>query len=325
MSSWIQGFDYSHYQQTIDWQNVTGQAFAIGKVTQGTTFVDPLFAQNASGIRATNILPGWYHFANGEDPVTEANFFLNTLGTPQENEFLVLDFERQGIANPDQWCAAFVNTVHDKLGVWPLVYAPRSIMPTILPGIPNCGLWLSDPNDSPNSNALYNGKVVSYTYVMHQYGENHISGIASGPVDVDAFFGTRQQLEAYGYHEPAIEVPPVVEPSTTTEVSQSTTVVTPTESTATETTVVATPSTPATQAQPITVQTVAQVTTTRTHVWDVVVRSVKTFGATFVATLTGSGLNVAHLSISRQMVVSALAGGITAVLNSVIKFYEATR
>jgi hypothetical protein len=63
--------------------------------------------------------------------------------------------------------------------------------------------------------------------------------------------------------------------------------------------------------------------TLRQEVWDVLVRSVKTFVAAFTATLSAGGLNVTHFSISKQLVVAALAAGATAVLNTGLRVHTA--
>lgn len=63
--------------------------------------------------------------------------------------------------------------------------------------------------------------------------------------------------------------------------------------------------------------------TKRQHLEDIVVRSVKTFLAAFTATLAAGGINVAHLTISKQLGIAALAAGVTAVLNAVLKVHYA--
>jgi hypothetical protein len=62
---------------------------------------------------------------------------------------------------------------------------------------------------------------------------------------------------------------------------------------------------------------------TKAQVWDVVLRSGKTFIAVFVATLTASGVNVTHLAVTKQLALSALAAAATAVLNTGIGVHNA--
>jgi lysozyme len=53
----LKGIDVSHWQGTIDWNQVknSGIAFAYAKASQGTTITDPMFATNVQGARAAGI------------------------------------------------------------------------------------------------------------------------------------------------------------------------------------------------------------------------------------------------------------------------------
>jgi lysozyme len=62
------GLDVSSFQGTIDWSTVRGanggQAFAIIRATEGTSFDDASFATNAAEASAAGLVVGAYHFAN---------------------------------------------------------------------------------------------------------------------------------------------------------------------------------------------------------------------------------------------------------------------
>src|SRR5437867_1330928 len=62
--SGLRGIDVSHYQGAINWDDVAsgGISFAYIKATEGTNFVDPLFAQNWAGAEAAGLRRGAYHF-----------------------------------------------------------------------------------------------------------------------------------------------------------------------------------------------------------------------------------------------------------------------
>lgn len=70
----LPGIDVSHHQGLIDWAQVAGsrQRFAIGKATNGRTFVDPNFAYNKAGAEASGLAFGAYHFARPDDSANDA-------------------------------------------------------------------------------------------------------------------------------------------------------------------------------------------------------------------------------------------------------------
>lgn len=210
--SYLTGKDISQYQGA--WQD-TGEEFVMIKMSGGDAglYMDSGATQNYSGAVAAGKVIGGYHFAGGGDPVAEADYFVRAMTPVAEDDVYALDWEIQH-SDPVGWCNSFVNEVHTKIGVWPLLYINLSTLNSYdwSPVLANCGLWLADWAVSPDDNAPTNG----ITYVMQQY--------ADGPgYDRDAFFGTREELQAYGYHaqttpvEPSAPVtsptPPPVEPT----------------------------------------------------------------------------------------------------------------
>ncbi|HEV3059727.1 MAG TPA: glycoside hydrolase family 25 protein [Vicinamibacterales bacterium] len=92
-----QGFDVSHYQQSVDWQRAydSGMRLVGIKSTQGNTFVDPKFSDHRAGSRTVPfILRFFYHFAvPGIDPAAQADHMLDVCGSLLQSENLCLDFE----------------------------------------------------------------------------------------------------------------------------------------------------------------------------------------------------------------------------------------
>jgi lysozyme len=112
------GPDVSHYQGEIDWAEVkaSGASFVFMKATEGHTFVDPTFAANWAGSRAAGIaVRGAYHFGHpGSDATTQAEFFVNTVGTVGPGDVVVLDIEESDSVSPGEvaaWCTAFLEQV----------------------------------------------------------------------------------------------------------------------------------------------------------------------------------------------------------------------
>lgn len=194
--------DVSHWQGDIDWQAVknSGVEIAIIKVTGGDAglYVDSKVGVNYANARNVGLAYGTYHFAGGGDPITEADYFCRTVSPLDEGQVLLLDWE-VNVPDPVGWCWQFVSHVHDRLGVWPMIYMSGSRVPAFYGSdvLKNCGLWVAWYDRDPEKDLP-----LKTVYVMHQYTSNgSVPGI-SGRVDLDAFYGSVEQFNKYGYHTP---------------------------------------------------------------------------------------------------------------------------
>src|SRR5262249_5104026 len=82
-SSTLEGVDVSHWDGAIDWSKVagSGRAFAIAKATEGTSFLDPQFHTNWTGMKSAGLVRGAYHFFRPADSgVAQADWFLSSVG-----------------------------------------------------------------------------------------------------------------------------------------------------------------------------------------------------------------------------------------------------
>lgn len=192
------GEDISHFQGQPNFVLVkaSGRGYVVLKATEGTTYDDPQFATNRRNAHAAGLVVGLYHFARAGNPAAEAAWFLKTIGGLQANEFLVLDWEVP-YSNPPAWCDAFLRAVFAAVRVHPLIYMNGSTAsgfnwaPVIAD---DDALWLAKYDNSTSQVAV--GAWGSEA--MKQYSDKGAVPGISGPVDVDAFYGTLQQLIAYG-------------------------------------------------------------------------------------------------------------------------------
>jgi len=204
--SYTGAIDCSQWQGTINWGAVP-QPIAIIKMSGGDAglYTDSKANANYYGAKNAGKAIGMYHFAGGGNAQNEADFFVAACSPLEKDDVLVLDWEIPH-ANPVAWCLAFVNRVHERTGVWPLIYMNLATLNQYdwTPVLSNCGLWLAAWNNNPEAT------LTNKFYVMHQYtSSGTVPGIA-GRVDLDAWFGSVAQFRKYGY-QPSV-TPPAPEP-----------------------------------------------------------------------------------------------------------------
>src|ERR1035437_1844760 len=185
--------DISRWQGT--WQD-TGEPIVMIKMSGGDSglYFDSQASNNYNQAKAAGKHVGGYHFAGNTNAVAEANYFLQAMSPVAENDVYALDWELPvGTAGAVEWCQTFTQTIHNKIGVWPLIYMNLNTLNSYAwaPVLANCGLWLADWNNNPA------GTISTVnTYVMQQYSD--------GPVyDHDEWFGSLEEFDAYGYHAPS--------------------------------------------------------------------------------------------------------------------------
>jgi lysozyme len=98
----VDGLDISHHQGIIDWKSIEEKyRFVFIKATEGDTFIDNRFYENAKNVKNTNRILGAYHFFYFYyDGIEQANNFINAvediIDLPP-----VVDFEFTG--NPNKF------------------------------------------------------------------------------------------------------------------------------------------------------------------------------------------------------------------------------
>jgi len=132
----------------------------IHKATEDNTYVDPEYLSRAKQASEAGLLWGAYHFLSEKSSgIDQALYFLSTVfhssAIPETPILLALDLEQspQGqllISQKDS--EDFVQVIHAKTGVWPVVYGDKVDLaaltqktPTILS---NCPLWLAQYCDT---------------------------------------------------------------------------------------------------------------------------------------------------------------------------------
>ena len=181
----MQGYDVSNWQSgySTDWLIRTSD-FLIMKATEGLDFVDGYCDGWVQACRRAGHPWGFYHFARNNDPIAEADFFVDDTANYFGEGIPVLDWEDgQSVA----WVNAFVERVHSRTGIWPWIYAnPWRFQ---LGGVnENCGRWVASyPGGVPSPDACPAADGVPVC--CWQY--------TSTPLDKNYFYGDGETWQAY--------------------------------------------------------------------------------------------------------------------------------
>lgn len=129
----IHGFDISHHQGQIDWEQLRKTQdspfpirFVFMKASEGGDFSDTTFIQNFNLARQFGFIRGAYHFYNPDtDPVRQAEFFIRSVKLESGDLPPVLDVEKVGKSesllrkNVKAWLKCIEKHYHVK----PILYA----------------------------------------------------------------------------------------------------------------------------------------------------------------------------------------------------------
>ncbi|MFD1317343.1 GH25 family lysozyme [Loigolactobacillus zhaoyuanensis] len=144
--------DVSNYQSVAVVQGTDADAVII-KTTEGIGYVSPAANSQYQVVKARGKLLGFYHYAAGGDPVTEANYFYSNSKNYFHEAIPVLDWESGGNRawGNGTWAKAFIDRIHTLSGVWCLLYTGSDGVKHngLLTGI--SGLWFAGYPDNRNN------------------------------------------------------------------------------------------------------------------------------------------------------------------------------
>ena len=195
----MSGVDYSSWQPATAPCAVSAD-FGIVKVNQGR-YQNPYWRTQANCITGKGEGLGLYDYASGMDARTEADVFVDLIRDYVGRAVLVLDWEsNQNAAWGDSgWIRTWVGRVHERTGVWPMVYVSRAYVSQVPADVrENCALWVAQyANDSPTGfqaspwNAGVSGEAMTQ-YSSHGWLDGY-----AGFLDLNLFMGERWQWDAY--------------------------------------------------------------------------------------------------------------------------------
>jgi lysozyme len=194
----VRGIDVSGHQGVIDWSRLksAGVEFAYIKASEGENFNDPRFSRNWYEAQQAGILRGAYHFFTLCRPgKAQAENFIRVVPKDPSALTPAVDAEHMGpchdtpiIANVPAELEAFLAAVAAHFGKRPIIYTTAEFHDAYLAGrFPKDRFWIRRLFLQPR---IRENQWVFWQY--HNWGRR--SGI-DGPVDLDAFHGTRAELD----------------------------------------------------------------------------------------------------------------------------------
>lgn len=198
-SASMNGVDYSSWQSATAPCGVQAD-FGIVKVNQGT-YRNPYWRTQAKCIVDRGEGLGLYDYASGMDPVAEADVFVDLVGDYVGRAVLVLDWEsnQNGAWGDSGWIRAWVNRVHARTGVWPMVYVSRAYVSQVPADVRgNCALWVAQyAGNAPTGYQTSPWNAGASGEAMIQYSSHGWLSGYQGFLDLNLFMGERWQWDAY--------------------------------------------------------------------------------------------------------------------------------
>ena len=188
------------------WPNDYAQSADIlmVKATEGTGYVN-----NATGAACdtvvqwaikNNKLWGFYHNArNPGNPEGEADYFYTNCKNYFGHGVPALDIEiGTGFMPyiPTDFALRFAKRLHDRSGVWPLIYTSASLINYSKAAAPYCGLWAAQYN-SDFTYPLHGWKTLTaWQYTSSPYDTSHVYTDKTGWLKIAAGSGTPDHVPA---------------------------------------------------------------------------------------------------------------------------------
>lgn len=210
----MNGIDVSGWQPG----NITGLVdyeFAIIKATEGINFVSATCDQQYQIAKSKGKLLGVYHFASGDDPIAEADHFINSIQGYLGEAILVLDWEANAIPKGANYVRSFVRRIKERTNIPPLVYGSLSHLQAA--GIDkvateeDCGLWVAAyPNSNPTG---YRVEGMLLGGVIRQYASTGRLDGYGGNLDLNYSVLTIDQWKKYALGKRDASAPAPVAPA----------------------------------------------------------------------------------------------------------------
>lgn len=187
--------DLSHHNIVQDFGKVRawGIEGIIHKATQGTSMVDPFYAQRRKSAVAAGLLWGAYHFATSAPVDKQVAHFLKN-AAPDDRTLLALDFEPNDNATMSiAQARAFLELIEEKTGRKAVLYSGNLIKETQRKADPYFAahrLWLASYGANPKMPASWTRPWLwQFTDGKDGPMPHAVPGIKPGGLDINSFGG----------------------------------------------------------------------------------------------------------------------------------------
>ncbi|MCP4438019.1 MAG: glycoside hydrolase [Aureispira sp.] len=188
------GIDISHYQKRIDWKKFkeNNLEFVLVKATEGGFYKDSLFQHNWKNLDQLPVVKGAYHFFRPKVAVQQQiQNFIEAVDLQSGDLVPVLDIEVTDKVTTDlivRDIRIWLQYIENHYNAKPIVYTYKSFYEQHLKGQIDNPIWI----------AYYNRSAATdIPWEFWQYSDNgSIQGI-DGAVDLNVFFGKKEELQQY--------------------------------------------------------------------------------------------------------------------------------
>lgn len=200
--------DLSHHNTVKDLGLAAGAGVwgVIHKATQGKAYADPDYPSRRIAAHAAGMLWGAYHFNTGDNVTSQVEWFL-AKASPDDKTLMVLDYEDNRLSQMNiEQALDFLRLVKAKTGREAAIYSGNRIKETVgtlgkdeLAYLASHRLWLCQYGPVAKLPVGFS-KWWLWQYTGDGVGPqpHNVPGIVAGNggIDLNAYAGTREQLEA---------------------------------------------------------------------------------------------------------------------------------
>lgn len=200
----LNGIDVASWQADSVPCTVADYDFAVVKYSEGNWYRNSKADAQLNCARQRGKKIGVYHYAEGLDATSEADYFVSSIGGWRGKALLALDFEMGGnrvyySSSAGDWIRTWVNRVHTRTGVWPVIYLPESGVWEVPADVRvNCAIWpaaYATMNPTGYQSQPWHGG--KFSEAMRQYTSQGVLAGYAGRLDLDIFYGDGTAWDAY--------------------------------------------------------------------------------------------------------------------------------
>lgn len=199
----VVGADLSHYQGTVDWEILSEEdlQFVYIKATEGSSHVDPRFAENWKQANRTDLTAGAYHFFSFDSPgETQAVNFITSVGSREGMLPPVVDVEyyadkKDNPPKPEavrEQLQNMLSRLEEYYQTIPVIYSTEEVWNRYLKGyFDGYPLWIRN---------VYRRPGIEEPWTFWQYTNRARLDGYSGEetfIDLNVFHGSEEQWEQW--------------------------------------------------------------------------------------------------------------------------------